>query len=936
MIDFKKRALILTLAATVSVTGSFAANNYKNCLMGMEFKQAGENQIDVVLNTKNPYENNVSPIKKDANTYVIMLPETDNNSPTPNITEAGGCIESVDVRKMPYSNGYKGYTKILIKTSGSVNLNASTAIYVPSADEPKLTMTQNIPRTDYVEPEVRQKTDTYENKYGNDRRKSSYNKNPSDNKDIKTDNATKINDINDGQTIEIGDDNSLDDYNNVGDNSDSQNIVNNSKRSDIVSQKYLLALSFILIIMISAYLYVKAQDKLKNAMGESLKIDFEEESKEEKETSKRRKIRNTINKLDDMYSQSAAISVKEFFNAKKNDSQETQDESNVVDLDALFKEKQAEKQDDSSNPATVSDALDDFLKGFLLETPNIKESIEKPAGYDQETYEKLLKNKDIIFSKDDIACLNELLQSEISDAVIESIEKYAMSNPIESSRPAKEKLLENIITEYAISQNITFSSGDIDIIKRLSSVELDPDFLSDLRTNSDRTAEMANEITLSKTTKQNSSEILTLNVKDLLPNLSDALKKQGNKPIESEVKHDVVYFSEGYEVSTLSQDFDLPDLAKEIKNKRAYMSKPSAEVETVDQSYTDSVRKLSISGLPDLEDVIAHPEKYEEEKIEEPVADENALLNSIMNVQFKPFDDGTRKFEIINDFEEEESPQEPSPTVADIQKEFSQFANFEVAEYNSAEEINNTYTENQDDFENIYKQNYVDLDLNKNEDNYIDTIAEKEPEKVEKSSKIEEPKKAKIEEQLPEKIEIAKETSVEITEKAKQHIDSEPFILKDLNRAKPKITMRNGKEKSEKLMNMIDKLRTERINKKSELKKSNTISKSAKEKQENTITPSIVKCIFEGTNYDILASVPIQANIGCHLAKSANGYAVLSYAGSNIAILKEYDTLKNEKINVRLSETLDDGTPRYIIKAGSNKFIVELRDGQAKYVMDLC
>ena len=148
--------------------------------------------------------------------------------------------------------------------------------------------------------------------------------------------------------------------------------------------------------------------------------------------------------------------------------------------------------------------------------------------------------------------------------------------------------------------------------------------------------------------------------------------------------------------------------------------------------------------------------------------------------------------------------------------------------------------------------------------------------------------------------------------------------------------MRNGKEKSEKLMNMIDKLRTERINKKSELKKSNTISKSAKEKQENTITPSIVKCIFEGTNYDILASVPIQANIGCHLAKSATGYAVLSYAGSNIAILKEYDTLKNEKINVRLSETLDDGTPRYIIKAGSNKFIVELRDGQAKYVMDLC
>ena len=135
MIDIRKRALILTLAATVSVTGSFAAENYKNSLMGMQFKPLNGNEICLILNTKSPYSGQISPMRKDPCTFVVMLPETDNEAPSPSLKEASSYIKSVEVSKMPYSSNSKGYTKILIKTFGTVNLKASTALYIPSEEE---------------------------------------------------------------------------------------------------------------------------------------------------------------------------------------------------------------------------------------------------------------------------------------------------------------------------------------------------------------------------------------------------------------------------------------------------------------------------------------------------------------------------------------------------------------------------------------------------------------------------------------------------------------------------------------------------------------------------------------------------------------------------------------------------------------------------------
>ena len=145
---------------------------------------------------------------------------------------------------------------------------------------------------------------------------------------------------------------------------------------------------------------------------------------------------------------------------------------------------------------------------------------------------------------------------------------------------------------------------------------------------------------------------MTLNVKDLLPNLSQELEKQGRKPIESEAKAEVVYFSEGYDVSKLSVSEELSDLSSALKIANANEYRPSDAVPIVENGY--EVSTLSIKDeLPDLNDVKANPNKYADKKPEKVVVDENALLQSISNVTFKPF-------------------------YNDVEKELNQFENFEI------------------------------------------------------------------------------------------------------------------------------------------------------------------------------------------------------------------------------------------------------------------
>ena len=294
------------------------------------------------------------------------------------------------------------------------------------------------------------------------------------------------------------------------------------------------------------------------------------------------------------------------------------------------------------------------------------------------------------FSQDDVEKINKLLNMEISDDTMKNLSDFVVTNPIENKKPSRTEILENFITSYTIDQNISFSKDDVDALYKLINVELDPDFITDLRTNPERVNEMRKEIQSHKEKAHKHSELLTLNVKDMLPDLSEALKKQGGKRIESEAKPEVVYFSEGYEVSTLSVNEELPDLAIEINNKNAYISRPSDEAEIVASGY--EFDKLSVTDeLPDLNDVLKNPDKYADEPEKPHVVDEDALLKNISNVTFKPFYDGSEEFEIINDFSDEEQQQgENTPSVSEVHEELNQFEDFEIIDDEENLETNET------------------------------------------------------------------------------------------------------------------------------------------------------------------------------------------------------------------------------------------------------
>jgi len=884
MVDFKKRALILMLAGTVSVTGSFAAENYKNCLMNMEFQQTGGHEISVILNTRNLYEERIPLVKKDQSTFVIMLPEMDSQAPTPDLSNVAGNISSVEIKKMPYSNGAKGYTKILIKTNGVINLNASSVQYIPSETPPsdtsnRLITTNQEPyefQREIEQPENNTQTvlddkntkDTVKKMYRNGKR---YNKSDLSEAEISDED-------NDPELTEEPSEENLDTEPEITDNQPT-NDISNFPSDDNSQQKYLLGLMVVFIIMTSIYFYIKAQHKLTNVLGEKLDIDVNNtpEDKQTDSTKNKRKISSIINKLDDAYAKTNSIPMKAFMPATENKTEQVED-TNIVDLDALFKEKLSAQNNDSED----NDAFDDFLSGFSFNDEDLISKVENPettesAGYDEDFYENLINNPDLRFTKDDIACFNELLRSEVSDNVIKNIKDYAVSSPQKREESCSEKLLEKFVTTYSITQDISFTTSDIDVLKKLISVEIDNDFVCDLRTDSRRTAEMEQEILATEKRLKKKSEMITLHVKDMLPDLSAALKEQGSKPIKSEFKPETVYYCEGYEVNKLSVDFDTPDFEKELKKYDAFHSQPSEKYNTVDNSYSNSVNKINIKGLPDLHDALTHPAKYDISEKENAKANENSLFENFANIQLKPIDDKESepadKDEFIGMVNDKNLKTDKTSHTVKKDKKITTCAENKPQTHNNIKNDNNNA---------IAKNKTVNKD------------------KVPVSNK------------------------------------KQDFVPIKLNRTKNTATESKKKDKSKDLANILEKIRNERKQKKLTANNANSNRKTEPAKKNVELTPPIlVKCILEGVSYDILSSVAINEKVGCHLAKSSEKYAVLAYKENELAILKEYDTLKSNKINARLSETQPDGIPRYIIRIGTNKFIVDIKDEQVRYVMDL-
>ena len=486
---------------------------------------------------------------------------------------------------------------------------------------------------------------------------------------------------------------------------------------------------------------------------------------------------------------------------------------------------------------------------------------DEKESFNEELYDKCINEKNLEFSKDDVERIETLINSEISDDAMRNASEFLESSE-KDKKPSPLELLEKFVTVYAVQQNVSFTKDDVDALNKLINVEIDNSFITDLRTDPDRMREMQDEIAKQKSKPHKTSELLTLNVKDMLPDLSEALKKQGGRRIESEVKPQVVYFSEGYDVSTLKLNDALPDLSKEIDNDEAYKARPSDEIELVDTSY--EVQKMSIAGeLPDLTDVLKNPEKYETPEPEPEEVDEDALLRNITNVTFKPFDDGTREFEVLNDFDDSNAP-----SVSDMQEEFNQLGdNFEII--NQEEEIPLAEENDNDDFEALYdNNNYVDLDKD------LDAISEDD-------AVLEEPSDA------AKLLEMIKD--MEEKKKSKE--------------AAPKPEVKPAE--------------------KQEIKKEKPIN-----------APEF--CILDGERFSILNLSYFTDKMGCYLAKNERGYCIIGFVGDRVFKIKHYEKLNVEKLQSRVSEKLDDGTLRYIVRIGIHKFIMNVKKDDMEFVMDLC
>ncbi len=883
MKQFKKRTIALVLASVVTVVGAFGADNYRNSLMSLKFESGSNGAVSMTVLTKRNYEQSITPVKKDATTYVIMLPET--NSQMPSTPELAGDVESVNVRTMPYTSGSKGYTKITIKTAPNAMLTASKALYIPekkSEDEsPTSQPIQPIPpREDYqsTSPVIPSRDEVQT-------------RNPAPIRSASGVNQTSPVDIK--QSVQQFETTPAreESFANNAQKKMPEPVQDNSNSFEVM----LLIMGVLFVIVTSVFIYLKGKDKMAEVIGEQVDFSDDESKKSKKKEPEKKKIRSTIHKLDKMYSKPTKMPVESLQFTSPDPVPQTSiqpeiepqpvDDSLVVDLDELFQEKTKTAEPQEKETEEDNNALEDFLNGFSFmdEAEDVQKDEDK--AFNEELYNKFINDENLKFSKSDVEKIEKLLSIEISDDTMKNISQFAVTNPIEN-RPTSRERLENFVTSYTVNQDITFSKDDVNALYKLMNVELDNDFITDLRTNPNRIQEMREEIKKQKAKPHKASELLTLNVRDMLPDLSEALKRQGNKDIESEVKPQVVYYSEGYDVSTLSLKDELPDLSVEINNDAAYESRPSDEVELADSSY--EVAKMSVGDeIPDLDDVFNHPEKYEKQEDVVEV-DEEALLRNITNVSFKPFYDGNEEEEIENDFDNENTP-----TVSDMQDEFSQFGdNFEIVN-DSELELEQANVTQTDDFETLFDDKYVDFD-----------------------KKIEDVQELREEVKVPE-VEQVKDT-----------------LLPKLEKKVTKISKNRSDEANELIRRIEEKEAEKKLAKqKSEVEK---VEPKTEIKQDDINVCEIKNLIIDNEIFEIVSKADFSDKLGCYLVKNSSGYQVIGFVGEKLLKIKHYEHLKGEKMQARVSEKLPNDVLRYIIRLGSHKFILNVSADNMEYVMDLC
>ena len=711
------------------------ADDLPNKLMELDFEPISSDLVNVVVKTERPYNDNISITKKDAYTYVVTLPNTDSLAPNPDWSKTSR-IESVSIRTMPSSGSGNGYTKITIKTNSNMSFIGKNTLYEKS-DRPDDVYRRREP--DVVPPlEKREQPKSYQNiskntTYSSERKQIEQTYYQKTERTAGAENKQTFVKPKAVSNVEETDKEIV-----IKDDLLAKRQENSQKNH---TEKILIILGIILVIFVSIYCYIRAKNKLTDIVGEKLEIDVEEDDKSKKKEESSKKslggVKKTIRELDKKYPNPAAIPNISTYNqpAPVMSSEKSTDDMNIVDLDALFNEQKTQEISDEN------DALEDFLSDFSFDEVNDqdKDNDEQEELYkiDEDEYRSVINDDTLKFTQSDMECIEQIINSDISSETLNNISKYVTTNPIKET---PRQSLDELVAAYTISQNITFSGEDIRALDKLMRVELDDDFVKDLRTDPKRLAAMEKEmLDFENVERKKPNEVKTLKVADLLPNLSD---------------------------------------------------------------------------------VLANPSKYAENEEPKAKVDESALWKNIENVTFKPFDDGTREFEILNKFDEETQEN----VIELYTKDFLEEKNKEVNDVNKKPEV-----------------------------------------------KIQEVKKPELKKPLqPQKIVPKEEPKKEL---------------------QPKI-------------NEVDR------------------------------RPNL-KCIMDGKTYNVLSSIALVKGIGCHLAKSDDGYSVLSYSGNNVSLLKTYPAVSSSKIQARLSEKLGNGEYRFIIRIGNVKFIAELKNRCINYVMDL-
>ena len=637
MKHYKKRTIALCLASLVTIAGAFGAENYDNSLMGLKVNNGSNGYVSVTAYTKQSLSKPSQLIKVDNNTYTYILPKTNNSTTAPDVSGYNN-IESIEILTLPYTPETEGSTKIVIKTLGKPVVMANNVLYLDELKEKQKKLIKKEEESGYQdEPKV--------------------NKSTSSHSDVSS-NVNSFDSSKNSQSATAGKSSSnlkKEDY-----NIPEYDAKPPQSTGTHTAFAFLCVLALVLVISI---IFIAAKNKMASVVGQISDFDLDEDNKvKEKAKTKRKRQRKINNKRDSIITNKTVNivtgTITENEEQKPVEKKEAEQSAVIVNLDALYQEKTQNEQ--TNNSEEQNDDLADFLSEFSLEADSEEED---KTLFDERLYEEIINNKNIQFSDEDIEKINKLTQVEISLDLLDMLNEYWEKERNKPKPKTQKEVLEDLLTSYTIERNIVFSKADIDAINKLISVELDPDFVTDLRTNPGRVKVVEKSIINQRETKK-PSEIMTLKVKDFLPDLSKELKKQGNKKIESNNKPQVVYFSEGYDVSKLSVSNELTDISEQIKSNKDNAFKPSYVSPIVETGYEVSTLEIR-DELPDLADVKANPQKYAEKKEVKKEVDEKSLLASLSNVTFKPFYEAEP---VKNNFEIKNVENKSSESKADIVK----------------------------------------------------------------------------------------------------------------------------------------------------------------------------------------------------------------------------------------------------------------------------